>query len=740
MTLSSTYRWGACAVCLFIILCPHAGLAQTPSSTETAAISSPQAEDDSPSSVPPRNGYAPDLTSTPFKGLRGKRAVYNPIKSGEDPGQLPEIEMFVGESRVFPAPGVGRIAVGNGQILTAAALDKNEVILFANGVGTSSLFVWNDDGRYQRVKVNIVAGDTTRIAREVAAFLSGIPHAKASIIGDKVIVEGQGLSDADQKKVAALAKQYPQIVNFTDEQGWEKMVMLDVKVVEFPMNESENFGISWTPSGGGSLGAVWRPIVKGKDPYQINIDTGSSNTLPITDVGQQNTVTLRSALNIVGAVDVGLNARLNALIQTGKGAILAEPHLTARNGSEAKFVAGGEIPYGVTSLAGSTVLFKEYGIKLTITPVVDRAGRIRASVAAEVSSIDPANSTAFGPALLTRKTETNFNVLSGQTMVLSGLLSRENSTDIDKVPLLGDIPILGALFRSKNYRNKETELVVFVTPTVVDSQTPGLVDRVEKTTQKLQNILGPKPYLTQPVQPGRDPAQLEAPDEERHHDSQDGQQQSSFQRQADAPRQMVAAAPVLPLPASAKVEVATLPAPVVGNPLDKSLQPPNTASSAPARSVAMTWAVALDGLALRSSPNIGSAVLAHLPMNTRVQVAADASGQTAHKAWTRVSAGGATGWVATGHLRPVDSSLSVASVAAGAGVDAPASMPSRLRVTLPQLAMRAAPDVNAPIVIQVPAGATVEGLQRSADGLWWSVKSSGRQGWVAAQWVEPATP
>ena len=85
--------------------------------------------------------------------------------------------MFVGESRVFPTPNVGRIAVGNGQIMTAAALDNKEVIVFANGAGTSSLFVWNADGRYQRIKINIVAGDTTRITREIATFLSGMPHA-----------------------------------------------------------------------------------------------------------------------------------------------------------------------------------------------------------------------------------------------------------------------------------------------------------------------------------------------------------------------------------------------------------------------------------------------------------------------------------------------------------------------------------------------------------------------------------
>lgn len=134
----------------------------------------------------------------------------------------------MGESRVFPTPGVARIAVGNGQIITASALDDKDTIVFANGPGTSTLFVWHQDGRYQRIKVNVQAGDISRIARDVAAFLSNIPKAKATIVGDKVIVEGDELSDADRDKVAELAKRYPQIINFTSPIGWEQMVMMDV--------------------------------------------------------------------------------------------------------------------------------------------------------------------------------------------------------------------------------------------------------------------------------------------------------------------------------------------------------------------------------------------------------------------------------------------------------------------------------------------------------------------------------
>ena len=195
-----------------------------------------------------RNGYGENLQPTVRRKSATPSQPYAPIKKQDDQGQIAEIEMFVGESRVFPAPNVGRIAVGNGQIMTAAALDKKEVIVFANGAGTSSLFVWNGDGRYQRIKINIVAGDTSRVAREVAAFLAAIPNAKASIVGDKVIVEGDNLPDADMAKIDQLEKRYPQLVNFTNRIGWEQMVMMDVKVVEFPRSELRDIGLKWERS------------------------------------------------------------------------------------------------------------------------------------------------------------------------------------------------------------------------------------------------------------------------------------------------------------------------------------------------------------------------------------------------------------------------------------------------------------------------------------------------------------
>lgn len=448
-------------------------------------------------------------------GLRAKTKQFDsfapPPGKQDGPDLLPEIDMFVGESRVIPAPAVARIAVGNGQIMTATALDDNGILIFANGAGTSSLFVWNQNGNYQKIKIVISAGDTNRIAREVALFLRTIPNAKVSIVGDKVIVEGEELSDSDRDKVNELAKRYPQIVNFTSPIGWEQMVMMDVKVVEFPKAELREIGLKWNAAGGAAMGAVWGPGGRGDGAgRQLNIGGGDSLSLPIT-TSADDIARFPSALTILTGINLGLNAKLNVLEQTGKASILAEPQLSTRSGYRASFLAGGEFPYSVSSVNGVTVMFKPYGIKLDIEPKVGRNGVIRAVIDSEVSSIDASVTAASGPALLTRKTKTEFNVRNGETIVLAGLLQRTSSTDIDKVPFLGDVPILGALFRSKRFQNKETELVVFVTPTIVDSRSPGLVDRVERTTERLGQQLGSPPFLAEPLQPGRGAGKFNQP-------------------------------------------------------------------------------------------------------------------------------------------------------------------------------------------------------------------------------------
>jgi pilus assembly protein CpaC len=719
-------------------LCLCIGAAQAFTATaQTAALPSmalPSAAKESD----PQNGFAEVLKPIkPTRAARGTAAAtsYAPIQSPTDDGQIAEIEMFVGESRVFPAPGVARIAVGNGSLLTAAALDGKEVILFANTAGTSSLFIWNADGRYQRVKINIVPGDTSRHAREIAAFLSTIPRTKASVVGANIIVEGDQLADADLQKVEELAKRYPQIVNFTHRVGWERMVSIDVKVVEFPTSALRELGVKWSGTGGAALGGIWGPIRHGgSGPYQLDIRTAGEGSAPPITSPDGGPVVVPRGLNLLSVLNVGLNAQLNLLAQEGKATLLAEPQLSTRSGSKAKFIAGGEIPYAVSTRDGIAIAYKEYGVKLDITPTVDPQGGIRATISTEVSSVDRSITSPGGPALLKRKTDTEFNVQAGETIVLSGLLQRESGTDVDKLPLLGDIPVLGALFRSKRYQNKETELVVFVTPTVMTSQSPGQRDRIERTTERLQERFGAVPYLSDPLQPG---VAYEKP---------------------DAVPARAAPASVVPMAVPVTVPSAH-PKPVMPAGAAPAPQPAVQKVGRAEHGALLT--VVADNAVLRAAPSASAAALLTLERGATVVLGPAAVLAAGDDAWRNVQVGRVHGWVHADAVRPMHAAPPAIALheeqarparkpVAATVVPRPVLLTAsagasdaarQFRVEAQRLALRIAPDVNAGAVVTLLHGDVVNAIAGAEQGQWLGVQSGSgdgaKRGWVPTQWLLP---
>jgi pilus assembly protein CpaC len=666
------------------------------------------------------NGYG-QILKPKRKSIKNNTS-YAPIQKIPDDGQIPEIEMFVGESRVFPTPHVARIAVGNGRIMTAAALDDKEVIIFANGIGTSSLFVWSEDGRYQRVKINIVAGDTTKIAREIAAFLATMSGVSSNIVGDKVIVQGDALSNEDREKIVLLTKSYPQIVNFTSAIGWEKMVMMDVKVVEFPRSELKEMGLKWSAMGGAVIGAVWSPFRFGNylGQYGANIPVGGNGLPLVNHDGSSTGVPLPSALNIGTGFNLGIGAQLNLLEQSGRASVLAEPQLSTRSGFHASFLAGGEFPYSVSTINGVTIQFKPYGIKLDIEPHVGKNGVIRSIVDTEVSSIDTSISSVSGPAVLTRKARTELNVRSGETMVLSGLLQRTTSNDVDGIPGLGNIPILGALFRSKRFQNKETELVIFVTPTVVDSQSPGLQERIEKTTERLTKNLGKSPYLSDPLQPGKAAADF------NKRNDMEGAEHGEI---------------AVPTESSKSVS---------GAREESSISKKNNYGS--------NLLVRNDNVVLRSEPHLDSTELLVLGMNSIVQLGRAPVNLSFDQAWRNVVVGDLEGWVQAADVAPLSADFSnsrrLSKLAQsdqatrlfplqtypklrGEKPDAIALSGKYFRVQLKNLALRVLPDINSIAVMQLTEGQIVQEQSVALEGSWRYIQADGVSGWVAAQWLEP---
>ena len=385
-----------------------------------------------------------------------------------------ELHMFVGESHLLSAPGVRRIAIGSGRLVNASVVNDKEVLLFANQPGMTTLSLWKNSSEPEQTRIYILPNEVAKNQREVAEFVASINGAQAKMVGDKVIIEGEDLSDSDQEKIAEIAKRYPQVINFTNRIGWEKMILIDVKVVEFPSETLRQLGLEW----------------------QLTSKEGSNLSAGL------NWATNRGTLQVEPISFLGVNAlllaKLHLLAKSGQASILAQPRLSTRNGSTAVFFAGGEIPYQTTEDRDKrSVIFKPYGVKLEIQPRVDRKGVIRASVETEVSSIDASLETQSGPALRTRRTKADFNLRHGQTMVLSGFLSREQIRNQQKLPGLGDLPILGALFRSERFQQRETELVVFVTPQITDADQIDYAQQLQETQGRLEKTFGKQSDATE---------------------------------------------------------------------------------------------------------------------------------------------------------------------------------------------------------------------------------------------------
>ncbi len=298
------------------------------------------------------------------------------------------------------------------------------------------------------------------------------------------MIEGDDLSDDDRARIAALAERYPAVLDFTGQVGWDRMVLLDVQVVEIPTSRLREMGVRWAGVSQGGLNAA------------LAWDAGSLGRM--SRPGEAVVATAGAATAAAGyfGVNALLSARLAALAQSGEAVMLAQPQLLARSGASATFLAGGEVPYASTDARGnSTTLFKPYGVSLRITPRIDRNGVIRSLIEVEASSVDASLSVPGGPALRTRRASTEFNVRSGSTLVIGGFLSRERASEVSGLPGLQDIPILGALFASRRYQLRETELAIFVTPKIISQNEPAMADRVRRGRDALDAAFPEPPRL-----------------------------------------------------------------------------------------------------------------------------------------------------------------------------------------------------------------------------------------------------
>ena len=385
-----------------------------------------------------------------------------------------------------------RVYVGDPLVVDSFTSSPTQIVVTAKTPGVSSLILWDEAGRSETYLVSSDL-DIASLQREIHEALPN-DNIKVEAQQDRVSLSGTVLSDASAEAAVKLAGLYAKsIVNsVVVTQPHTRQVKLKVQIVEIDRSKLDQFGINLF-----SQGKNTSAVQTGQFP-SVNTTASTSST----GTASPPVLSISNPLNLLfynSGLNIGLT--LQDLQDKQIAQILAEPTITTLSGQKASFLAGGEFPFPVVQgssggLTSITVQFRPYGVKVEFTPVVNDDGTIHLNVAPEVSALDYTNAVTISgytiPALSTRRAETQVELRDGQSFAISGLLDHRTTDIFNKMPGIGDVPILGQLFRSKNINHSVVELMVVVTPTLVDP----LTDTTSPTLPKL-----PVPVL--------DPAQFD---------------------------------------------------------------------------------------------------------------------------------------------------------------------------------------------------------------------------------------
>lgn len=362
-----------------------------------------------------------------------------------------EVSLSVGETVVLAAD-VRRAALGSGKVVSLATPERGQLLLFGEAPGQTSVELWLRDGTRQRIRIEVRERDLTRRLAEVRELLGG-GGVGARISGRFIVLEASRASAEERSRAAEVAALFPgEVLDFVGNADWESMVEMHVRLVEVRRDQLRRLGLRWDSEAQGAV---------------VTATAGGGN----------------GGLSLRTAFASELGSRIDLLQQQGLAYTLAEPTLSCRSGGTARFISGGEIPIPVTDGLGSTnVEYKEYGVILEVRPRADRSGAVYAEVEVELSQVDSAIRVGDYPGFLKRRTSTAMNAQDGETIAIAGLVTQERSRDRSAVPGLGSMPVAGALFRSKRRLQRETELVVLITPRRYEAGVAGGLPAPEQGT------------------------------------------------------------------------------------------------------------------------------------------------------------------------------------------------------------------------------------------------------------------
>ena len=393
------------------------------------------------------------------------------------PQQVISVSRGASALLVNPTP-ILRMTIGDPAVADANVVSPTEAVINGKALGSTTLLVWDNSGSPRIYSVEVTAD-----AQAIQRFIKGVmpdENIEVSSSGNTVTLSGTVRDAVSATRAVEIARTSGATVIENLFTPPAVQVMLQVRFAEISR----------------SIMKDWSSALSTLNPHEIN-DNGDwfGSTTPEGQIGF--------------LLDNG-TANIEALIQAAKTRgdfrSLAEPNLMTLPGKEAYFLAGGEFPFPTLQAASAgnvvTVVFKEFGIKLRFTPTILRSGAIRLKLAPEVSSLDFANGLVIGgfeiPTILTRRAETEVELREGQFLAIAGLLDNSLINNVTKIPILGDIPLIGELFKSRAVRQRKTELLVLITPRLVTAnETPTPVPTGEPARDWRMDG-----FITKPIVPG----------------------------------------------------------------------------------------------------------------------------------------------------------------------------------------------------------------------------------------------
>ena len=433
----------------------------------------------------PAQAQTPAPTGTPTTTL--------PPQSQQPAGSAP-LRVMVGKSLLInTTEPIRRISVTDPSIAFARPITSTQILVHGRTPGEVSLLIWDELERSRSFDLRVDVDVSACSEEERRVF----PDEQISVTPSRaaIVLSGHVSTEDVAKRAGELAGAYsPKVVNvLTFGPVGAQEILLQVKFAEVDRSALTQLGANFVSTGAGNtLGTVTTGQFGGFGPQTLSPATQTNQT-----TGQTSTIsagqTINQVLNLfLFRPDINFGTVIEALQSKNLLQILAEPNLIAVNGKEAKFLAGGQFPFPIVQpgagFTAVTISFKEFGVRLAFTPVIMPNGNIHLKVAPEVSTLDFANALTISgftvPALSTRSAETEFELQDGQSFVIAGLMDNRLTDVYNKIPGLGDIPILGNFFRSKSAQKSNSELMVLCT-----------VRRVSPTSEPPAPPKDPKPFL-----------------------------------------------------------------------------------------------------------------------------------------------------------------------------------------------------------------------------------------------------